>query len=107
MKISQVLQLFENHGIHKEEDQTNDDGYRTIVVGCRLPVVDCGGGFVYATIVLSPGQDEIGLDEREALKRRLWHLTTDIFGDDPELNGLLDDDEDDPGSHLHPIVSKQ
>jgi hypothetical protein len=66
-----------------------------------------GGRFVYSTLVLEPGQDDISLEEREALKRRLCHLTTDIFGDDPELCGLLaDPDDEEPGSHLHNIVSK-
>lgn len=106
MKINQVLQLLKNHHVHVEEDQTNDDGYRTIVVSCRLPMVDCGGRLVYATVALLPGQDELSLEEREAVKRRLGHLTTDIFGDDPELNGLLDDEED-PGTHLQQIVPEQ
>jgi hypothetical protein len=106
MKLKQVLQLLETHGVKVQEEKIDGDGNRTIVVGCALPMMPYGGRFVYSTLVLSPNQDEVSLEEREALKRRLCHLTTDIFGDDPELCGLLADPEEEAGSHLHNLIPK-
>lgn len=106
MKLTQVLKLLENHDVRVQEEKTDAEGNRTIVVGCKLPAMPYGGRFVYSTLVLAPGQDEVSLEEREALKRRLCHLTTNIFGDDPELCGLLDDEDEEAGSHIHNIVPK-
>jgi hypothetical protein len=47
------------------------------------------------------------LEERDALKRRLGHECTNIFGDDPDFEGLDEvDEEAEQGSHLHQIVAK-
>jgi hypothetical protein len=107
MKLNQVLQLLDNHDVKVQDDRTDEDGNRTVVVGCALPMMPYGGRFVYSTLVFSPGQDEVSLEEREALKRRLCHLTTNIFGDDPELDELTEDEEESSGSHIHPIVPKK
>lgn len=90
MKIDQVLQRLSEHNVSVGQDSTDHDGTRVIIVGCSLPSFPYGPNrFAYATIVLGPGQDEVHREERDAIRRRLHHLTTDIFGDDaseyPEL----------------------
>jgi len=105
MTLNDVLRLLKSHDVEVLEDKTDENGFRTIVFGCPKPAM-VGGGLAYSTLPLEPGQTDVSLKEREGLKRHLWHLTTDIFGDDPELSGLLDDDDDEAGSHLHNIVPK-
>jgi hypothetical protein len=83
-----------------------DRKHRLFRSSCGM-YLDCiDGGFVYSTLVLRPEQnEEVSLDEREALKRRLCHLSTDIFGDDPELCGLLSA-ADEADSHIQHIVPR-
>ena len=90
MKITEVLQRLKEHGIDVGSDTTDSDGRRTVIFGCALPSFPFGAGrFRYYTLVLSQGQEDVAIEEREAMRRRLYHLTTDIFGDDakewPEL----------------------
>jgi hypothetical protein len=90
MKITEVLQRLKQHKVDVGSDTTELDGTRVIIVGCALPSFPFGyGRFRYYTFVLSPGQDEVDLEERDAARRRLYHTNTDIFGDDalewPEL----------------------
>jgi hypothetical protein len=96
MKLSQVLTQLKKHNIEICFDETNLNGERIIIVGCALPSPPfVGGRFQYYTLTLSPGQDEVTKVEREAMKRRLWHRTTDIFGDDGEEDDF--DPTSDPG----------
>ena len=106
MKLSRVLQLLEKHQIVVKDDRT-ENGIHTVVVGCELPRMPYGEGrFAYATLVFGPGEDDVSAEQRDALKRRLHHLTTDIFGDDPDHWNIPQDDGDD-GSHFQSIVPKR
>ena len=107
MKLSQLLFLLEKHGILVQDDRTDDNDNRTVIVGCPLPRMPYGENrYVYATLVFGPGEDDVSAEERDALKRRLHHLTTDIFGDDPEhWDTPIDDDVSD--SHFQSIVPKK
>jgi hypothetical protein len=85
MKITEALQRLSDHGIDVGSDTLEPDGTRVIIVGCALPSFPFGNGrFRYYTLVLSPGQEDVSLEERDAMRRRLHHATTDIFGDDAE-----------------------
>ena len=96
MNITEVLQRLNNHGVDVGSDIVEPDGTRIIIVGCALPSFPYGAGrFRYYTLVLSPGQYEVDLEERNAMRRRLYHATTDIFGDDAlEWPDLVEDDVD-------------
>ena len=107
MKLSQVLLLLEKHGITLQEDRTDEKGIRTITVGCPLPRMPYGGRFVYSTLVFGPGEDEVSAEERDSLKRHLHHLTTDIFGDDPDFWDIPPDEGDIADSHFQSIVPKK
>lgn len=87
MKITEVLQRLKQHGVDVGSDTTEADGTRVIIVGCALPDFPYGKNrFRYYTLVLSLGQDDVALEERDSMRRRLYHATTDIFGDDAEEN---------------------
>jgi hypothetical protein len=83
MNITEVLQRLKSHRIDVGRDTLQPDGTRIIIVGCALPEFPFGKNrFRYYTLTLSPGQTDVALEEREAMRRRLYHATTDIFGDD-------------------------
>jgi hypothetical protein len=102
MKLEQVLSQLRQHKIEVHFDHTGPEGDRTIIVGCALPF-PYSGRFQYYTMTLAPGEDEISREEREAMKRRLCHLATDIFDEDEDLaeliaSGVSDEEPD----HLGP-----
>jgi hypothetical protein len=109
MNLNLVLQALKKHHIDVESDSPDEQGNRVIIVGCHLPMVDYGGRYVYYTLILSPGQDDVSMEERDAMRRRLCHLTTNIFGDDPDFADLriTGEDEESETSHLHQIVPKK
>lgn len=83
MKIKEVLQRLRPYGIEVGRDTVESDGTRVIIFGSPLPSFPYGPGrFCYYTLVLSPDEDEVPLEERDTIRRRLYHLTQDIFGDD-------------------------
>jgi hypothetical protein len=83
MKLNFVLAQLEKFKIRLLSDTEDEAGWRTLIVGCAAPSPPFAvGRFLFYTLVLEPGQDTVPLEEREALRRRLWHGTTDIFGDD-------------------------
>lgn len=83
MKLNSVLAQLEKYHIRLLSDTQDEAGWRTLIVGCAAPSPPFAlGRFLYYTLVLEPGQDNVPLDEREAMRRRLWHGSTDIFGDD-------------------------
>lgn len=94
MKLNSVLARLKAHQIEVQKDETDSDGRRIIIVGCTAPSPPFALGRVcYYTLVLSSGQEDVDLQEREAMRRRLWHSTTDIFGDDEAgLTSLEDED---------------
>ena len=94
MKLNLLLAQLEKHKIRLLSDETDEEGWRSLIVGCAAPSPPFGAGrFLYYTLVLEPDQEDIPLEEREAMRRRLWHGTTDIFGDD--ASGLTKLDEED------------
>jgi hypothetical protein len=111
MKLNLVLYKLSKADVEIQEDRTDADGIRTIVLGCALPRMPHKGRYLYTTLVLSPGQEEVCLEERDAIKRRLGHLCTDVFGDDSdfeEIRANPEEAEDDSlGSHWHSIVPKR
>ncbi len=40
---------------------------------------------------MGPGEDNVPREVRDSIRRRLWHGTTDIFGDDAADGPALDD----------------
>jgi hypothetical protein len=108
MKLNLALQALRKHQVEIQEDRVDEHGNRVIVLGAPLPRMPYGGRYRYATLVLSPGQDDVALEERDALKRRLGHESTNIFGDDPDFEGLdIDEGEEENGSHIHTIIPKE
>lgn len=109
MKLTELLQRLDKHNIVVKENKVDDNGIRTVVVGCALPRMPYGEGrFVYSTLVFAVGEDDVSIEERDALKRRLHHLTTDIFGDDPEDSEADENKDDDiDASHLQSIIPKR
>jgi hypothetical protein len=111
MKLNQVLQQLKKRDIKVEDERVDEEGNRSIVIGCALPSIPFGENrFAYATIVLKKGCDEVSAEQRETVKHRLWLLTQDIFGDDPEAAAAEAEDEledDEIGSHFHPIIRKE
>lgn len=93
MNVNLVLAQLKAHQIDVQSDTTNSEGQRIIIVGCAAPSPPFAGRFVYYTLVLSPGQTSVPFEEREAIRRHLWHLTTDLFGDDAA--GLTQLDKED------------
>jgi hypothetical protein len=106
MKLNLVLQALEKHKVTIQEDRVDQHGNRVIILGAPLPRMPYGDKYRYSTLVLSPGEDEVSTEERDALRRRLCHLTTNIFGDDPDFEGIDEEEEVENGSHLHRIVEK-
>jgi hypothetical protein len=107
MKLNLVLQALEKHKVEIRDNRTDEHGNRILILGASLPMMPYHGRYLYATLALSPGQDEVELEERDALKRRLGHECTNIFGDDPDFEGLEGiDDEEPSGSHLHTIIAR-
>lgn len=112
MKLSLVLQCLKRHDVQILDDRTDKSGIQTIVLGCLIPAFAANSGkYAYATISLDPGQDEVSMEERDSIRRRLCHLTTDIFGDDPDLADLKavhasDDDDENGEAHFHTLVPK-
>lgn len=91
MNLNSVLAQLNNNSIGIYRDTTDDEGWRTIIVGCAAPSPPYGlGHILYYTLVLSPGQTDVPIEERDALRRRLWHSTTDLFGDDEAIRAELD-----------------
>lgn len=83
MNVNLVLQRLKDHRVNIYRDTVGADGYRTIQMGCNAPSPPFAlGRVLYYTLVLYPGVTDVTLEEREAIRRRLWHATTDIFGDD-------------------------
>jgi hypothetical protein len=93
MKLNYVLKQLKDHHVEVQSEETDETGRRILIVGCAAPSPPIGlGHFSYYTHVLDPGQEDVSRQERDAMRRRLWHGTTDIFGDDEadEL-GMPDD----------------
>jgi hypothetical protein len=89
MNLSSVLEQLKKHKIEVVFEETGPAGERTYVVGCALPSFPYGPGrFQYYTLTLLPGEDDVPREEREAMRRRLGHLTTDIFEEDEDLADL-------------------
>jgi len=89
MKLNSVLEQLRKHKIEVVYEEIGPTGERTIVIGCALPNFPYGPGrFQYYTLTLLPGEDDISREEREAMRRRLGHLTTDIFEEDEDLAEL-------------------
>lgn len=112
MKLSSVLEQLKKHKIEVVFEEIGPSGERTIVVGCALPNFPYGPGrFQYYTLTLLPGEDDVSREEREAMRRRLGHLTTDIFEEDEDLIELrsagVSDDEPDPLGPAAPLDPDQ
>jgi len=94
MNVSLLLQRLKDHKISIYRDTVEVDGYRTIFMGCNAPSPPFAlGRVLYYTLVLYPGVTDVPLEEREAIRRRLWHTTTDIFGDDEAARRELADED--------------
>lgn len=106
MKLNLVLQALQKHNVEIQVDRLDEHGNRVLIFGARLPMMPYGERYEYVTLVLAPDQDEICIEERDVIRRRLCHLTTNIFGDDPDFEGFDEADEEENGSHLHMIVPK-
>jgi hypothetical protein len=104
MKLSSVLEQLRRHQIEVFYEEIGPRGERTIVVGCALPNFPYGPGrFQYYTLTLLPGEDEVSREEREAMRRRLGHLTTDLFEEDEDMaelrsQGISDEEPDHLGA---------
>jgi hypothetical protein len=97
MKLNSVLAQLSKYKVHVLKDEVDADGWRTLIVGCAAPSPPFAiGRFLYSTWVMAPGEDDVPREIRDAIRRRLWHRTTDIFGDDEadsaELNAINIDD---------------
>jgi hypothetical protein len=100
MKLNLVLAQLKKYEITVAFDQTDAAGDRTIIVGCAVPSFPQAPRILYYTLTLPAGQDEVSREQRESMKRRLGHLTTDIFEEDEDLAELraagVSDEERDP-----------
>jgi hypothetical protein len=105
MRLNDVLARLEQYGISIHEDRVEKDGSRTVIVAGRLPSPPYASKMAYYTLNMPVEIDIVELEEREAIRRRMWHLTTDIFGDD-EAEGGEDFSTDVSDSLLHTIVAK-
>jgi hypothetical protein len=94
MNLSEALSRLKSHDIDVQVKELEDSGIRVFIFTCNRPSPPYALEIkAFATLALLPGEDQITLSEREALRRRLGHLTTDIFGDDEA--GLLNLDKED------------
>jgi len=93
MNLNLLLARLNEHRVSVFTDNTDEDGRRTVIFGCAAPSFPFGRKVLYYTLELSPRQTDVELEEREAIRRRLCHATTDIFGDDAA--GLTKLDEED------------
>ena len=107
MKLKEVLARLDKYGIKVCQESEEANGSRTVVLAGRLPSIPFGyNRMAYYTLNLAAGNDEIELEEREAIRRHMWHLTTDIFGDDAaELTESISIECAD--SHIQTIVPKE
>jgi hypothetical protein len=85
MKLSLVLAQLSANNVAVHSDEIDQSGRRVIIVGCAAPSPPFGlGRFHYYTLSLSKDQDDVSREERDAMRRHLWHGTTDLFGDDKD-----------------------
>lgn len=91
MKLNSVLTRLSKYKVHVQKNEVDADGWRTVIVGCAAPSPPFAiGRFLYATWVMAPGEEDVSREVRDAIRRRLWHRTTDIFEDDAEDSATLE-----------------
>lgn len=106
MKLKEVLQRLSKYGITVAETRLEPDGSQTFVIAGRLPSPPFGSKHMaFYTLNVASEEEEVSLEEREAIRRRMWHLTTDIFGDDA-LKDAEDLSTEVSDSHFHALVPK-
>jgi len=92
MNLNSVLTRLSKHNVRVFKNETDAEGWRTIIVGCAAPSPPFAiGRYLYSTWVMEPGEDDVPREVRDAIRRRLWSGTTDIFGDDAEDAPILDE----------------
>jgi hypothetical protein len=85
MKLNSVLTRLNEFKVRVLKNEVDAEGWRTIIVGCAAPSPPFAiGRYLYTTWVMGPGEEDVSREVRDAIRRRLWHGTTDIFGDDAE-----------------------
>jgi hypothetical protein len=85
MNLNSVLARLGEFKVRVFRNEVDANGWRTVIVGCAAPSPPFAiGRFLYSTWVMGPGEEDVPREVRDAIRRRLWHGTTDIFGDDEE-----------------------